>query len=179
MGKSALAKVQLNSHMQIRYRYQNIKRMPFVLSLKLMQLKVCFTKYIEDLKSFLILQKCLRSQCCIVSYPEHELIHVSIIYDQFREVHVLGVRFISKRCRGKHSSAVRAYWPSIGGSISSACRQLRVGVVKYFVRHTVTLSSPQGKQEKVNFFAFVHWYLFICGRSGFIHSFKLSRQIWK
>ena len=94
----------------------------------------------------------------LLLYPEHELIHVPMIYDQFCEVHVLGVRFISKRCRGKHSSAVRAYWPSIGGSISSTCGQLRVGVVQYFVRHTVTLSSPQGKYEKVHLFAFVHWY---------------------
>ena len=70
-----------------------------------------------------------------------------MIYDEFHEVTVLGVRYISKKCRGKHFSAVYAQWPSVGGNISSTCNQLQVGVVQHFVRHRVLLKSSQGKEE--------------------------------
>jgi len=91
-------------------------------------------------------------------YPEREIVHVPLMYEQFREVYVLGVRFLSKQSRGKHSSAVCAYWPAVGGKISSTCDQLRVGIIQYFVRHTVSLCSPQGKQDNVYLFALIHWF---------------------
>ena len=91
-------------------------------------------------------------------YPEKEINHVQMVYQQFREVSVLGVRFLSTLSRGKHSSAICAYWPAIGGSISSTFDHLRIGLVQYFLKHNVTLNSSQGKQEQTHIFDFVDWY---------------------
>ena len=83
-----------------------------------------------------------------------------MFYEQIREVHVLGTRYLPKRSRGRHSSAVCAYWPAVGGRISLTCDQLRVGIIQYFVRHTVSLCSPDShsQQSKTHLFAFVFWY---------------------
>ena len=39
------------------------------------------------------------SEVYCLLYPKYEIIHVPMIYDEFREVTVLGVRYISKKCR--------------------------------------------------------------------------------
>ena len=41
------------------------------------------------------------SEVYCLLYPKYEIIHVPMIYDEFHEVTVLGVRYISKKCRGK------------------------------------------------------------------------------
>ena len=82
-----------------------------------------------------------------------------MIYDEFCEVTVLGVSYISKKCRGKYSSAVCSHWPSVSGNISSTCDQLRGAVVQHFVRHRVLLKSSQGMEENINnLLAFLNWY---------------------
>lgn len=60
-----------------------------------------------------------------VLYPESEICHVPMIPEQFHEVTILGERFLSRRARGNHSSAICAYWPAVGGGVSPVCDQLR------------------------------------------------------
>ena len=93
-------------------------------------------------------------------YPSATINHVPMVHERFHEVSVLGERFASKSAKGKHSAAVCAYWPRLGGSISTTCDQLYVGIVQYFFKHSVKLTKSGSLNfEKVNhIFANVHWY---------------------
>ncbi len=52
-------------------------------------------------------------------YPLATINHVPMVHERFHEVTVLGERFASKSVRGRHSAAVCAYWPRLGGNIST------------------------------------------------------------
>ena len=82
-----------------------------------------------------------------------------MFHERFYEVNVLGERLLSKRSKGNHSAAICAYWPAIGGNVSLTCDMLRVGVVQYFLRHTIAIeNSSQERRKASHIFAFVHWY---------------------
>ena len=59
------------------------------------------------------------------------------------------------------SSVIMAYWPGSGDSLQMISRaQMRVGVVQYFVQHTVHLASAAGSGDSKPFkhvFAYVMW----------------------
>ena len=72
-------------------------------------------------------------------YPQLKIIHIAMFCQQYREVNILGVRLLSKQEKGKHSFAVCAFWPSVGGCVSQTCDHLRVGIL--YNTSSNTLSS--------------------------------------
>ena len=94
-------------------------------------------------------------------YPDKSISHIPMLYEKFFETQILHEVFISQHKRGKRSSAICAYWSGVGGNIiqASSQPQLRVGIVEYFLRHTISIKTTAAKSEKVaHMFAKVKWY---------------------
>lgn len=82
-----------------------------------------------------------------------------MVYERFYELKVFNERFLSVKARGNHSSAVCAYWAGINGNILATCEHLRVGVLQYFIRHTINVPTSVTQFKRVSHvFACVHWY---------------------
>lgn len=92
-------------------------------------------------------------------YPGVIINHVPMIHERFHNFQVFNQRYLSDKTRGSHSSAVCAYWAGINGGILATCEHLRVGVIQYFVRHTISIPTSLTQFKKVvHVFACVHWY---------------------
>lgn len=85
--------------------------------------------------------------------------HIAMVHERFYEVKVFNERLRSVNSRGNHSSAICAYWAGVGGNLMGSQEYLRVGIVQYFFRHTISIpiSSTQSKRVP-HVFASVHWY---------------------
>lgn len=84
-------------------------------------------------------------------YPDKTISHIPMQYEKFFEAQILHEVFISQHKRGNRSSAICAYWSGVGGNINHASSQpqLRVGIVEYFLRHTISIKTTAAKAEKV------------------------------
>jgi len=94
-------------------------------------------------------------------YPSSEvdLQHIPMLHECFHELKVFHETFRSTKSKGNHSSGIAAYWPGVGGNLSPSNDHLRIGVIQYFFRHTVSIrSSPTQSKRVVHLFAYVHWY---------------------
>ena len=63
---------------------------------------------------------------------------------------MFGELFVSQKSKGNHSSAVCATWAGAGGNLTTDNAILRVGLVQYFIRHTIRL--PVSASERVSWF---------------------------
>lgn len=71
------------------------------------------------------------------------------------------------RPRGNHSSAVCAYWASTNWSILNTCQHLRVGVIQYLFKYTITIPTSATRNKEVSHvFSHVHWYQAHLGNPG-------------
>ena len=91
-------------------------------------------------------------------YPLATINHVPMVHERLHEVTVLGERFASRLAKGKHSAAVCAYWPHLGGTITTSNDQLYIGIVQYFFRHSVKLTRSIDSEKITHIFAHMHWY---------------------
>ena len=60
----------------------------------------------------------------------------------------------------RKSSVIMAYWPTSGDALRSIeCTTLSVGIVQYFIKHTVSsIQTPESNfQDYEHVFAYVHW----------------------
>jgi len=79
-------------------------------------------------------------------------------YEYFHRLKVFNEAYSSVKAKGNRSSAICAYWVGVGGEISSNFDTLRVGLIQYFVKHTVCITASSQSKRIVNVFAKVHWY---------------------
>ena len=92
-------------------------------------------------------------------YPSVSVEHIPMVHECFHELKVFHETFRSTKSRGNHSSGIAAYWAGVGGNISLSNDHLRIGVIQYFFRHTVTISpNPTQSKRIAHIFAYVHWY---------------------
>lgn len=90
-------------------------------------------------------------------YPGVVISHVPMVHERFYDLKVFHEKFLSTRAKGSHSPAVCAYWAGLNGNISDTCDQLRVGIVQYFLRHTVSISTSATQFKRVaHVFARIH-----------------------
>ena len=91
-----------------------------------------------------------------VLYPG---VKIRMFHERFLELKVFNETFISLKSKGSHSSAICAYWAGIRGNISLSNDYLRVGVVQYFFRHTISIPTSTTQTKHVaHIFARIHWY---------------------
>ncbi len=62
-----------------------------------------------------------------------------MVYERFHELKTFNQTFLSVGARGNHSSGICAYWAGINGKILTTCEHLRVGIIQYFIRHTISV----------------------------------------
>lgn len=92
-------------------------------------------------------------------YPGLMMRHVPMVYERFHELKTFNQTFLSVGARGNHSSGICAYWAGINGKILTTCEHLRVGIIQYFIRHTISVSTSETQFKRIShIFARVHWY---------------------
>ena len=94
-------------------------------------------------------------------YSTERVINVPLVYESFYDMEVLGEHLTSEKCKGSMSSCVSAFWAGIAGRLTMNTEQLRIGVVKYFFVHDISLLSQVDttKRNKVtHIFAKVRWF---------------------
>lgn len=74
-------------------------------------------------------------------YSSGRVINVPLVYEYFPDIQVLGEHLTSEKCKGSVSSCVSAFWAGIAGRLSTNTEHIRIGVVKYFFLHDISLSS--------------------------------------
>ena len=92
--------------------------------------------------------------------PNENLDHVHIRCECFHQMDIFGERFISYKSRSMASSIVCAYWAGFVGSLCEQRNVLRVGVVQYFIKHSVSLVNKELNKKSLcdHIFAHVHWF---------------------
>ena len=82
-----------------------------------------------------------------------------MFHERFLKLKVFNESFRSAKSKGSHSSAICACWAGIRGNILQKNDYLRVGVVQYFFRHTISIPTSTTQCKRVtHFFACVYWY---------------------
>lgn len=91
-----------------------------------------------------------------------QIVHMPVYYQECGRISAAG-DVIGSTKRGPNSissSVIMAYWPGSGNSLGSADSiPMRVGVIQYFIQHTVTLSSSLATKPEAysHLFCYVHW----------------------
>ena len=86
-------------------------------------------------------------------YPNTTFEHVPMRYEYFYRLKVFNETYTSVRGKG-NSSAICAYWAGISSSIAPSTDKLLVGIIQYFIKHLVHLTTT----SQTNVLARVHWY---------------------
>ena len=103
-------------------------------------------------------------------YPGLEIRHIPMLHERFLQLKVFNETFISVKSKESNSSAISAYWAGIRGNISFSNYYLRVGVVQYFFRHTISIPTSTTQTKRVShIFAHIHWYRRHCKELWFHH----------
>ena len=94
-----------------------------------------------------------------VIYPNGDITHISRFYKQFKSLVVNGEEFISLSSRSQRSSAIIAHWATVIGRIDTmGCGNPRVGLIKYFIRHTIKLKVDSADKKIDSLLARVKWF---------------------
>ena len=92
-------------------------------------------------------------------YPSIALEHISMVHERFHTLRVFNETVISAKSKGNHSSAVCANWVGVGGSLATNNYVLCVGLIQYFIRHTIRFPVSKMESKKiVHIFARIFWY---------------------
>ena len=85
--------------------------------------------------------------------------HIPMVHERFSDLNIFHERFLSTRAKGGHSSAVCAYWAGLNGNILATNNQVRVGVIQYFLKHTLSVPTSSTQFKRItHVFARIHWY---------------------
>lgn len=86
-------------------------------------------------------------------YPHRTIKFYPLIYEKCKRA-VIGEELVSSvRYKDDHQSVIVAYWPSTGHSLATIdYTHYRVGVIQYFLKHTVTFQDSDDTEKRRNMF---------------------------
>lgn len=97
-------------------------------------------------------------------YRQKHIAHMPLFYKEYGRVQLAGelIGSVKPGPNSRSSSVIAAYWPGSGDTLQNIdYSRMRVGIVQFFVRHTLKLydTSAIGNttQEYDHLFAYVHW----------------------
>ena len=93
-------------------------------------------------------------------YPGRNITHIPRFFKKFGHVLIAG-ELIGSDMRGSNSrcsSVVMAFWPNRGSSLNNIdYTTMRVGVVQYFLHHTLSYCTDNETKQDEHLFAYVRW----------------------
>jgi hypothetical protein len=93
-------------------------------------------------------------------YPNSNIEHIDRFYYQSKNMTINNEDFVSIGSRSTKSSSIAAHWPGVLNIDPYGEAPLRVGVVSFFFRHTLSITNPSTKKEVVtHVLAHVNWYM--------------------
>ena len=103
------------------------------------------------------------NECCQLKkiysqlYPSATIAHMSHFYICCKQVTLGGDIIGSVKC-GNASSVIMAYWPGQGDDLSTInyASRMRVGVVQYYIKHTISLTYVYSTPEESRTYHFDH-----------------------
>jgi len=95
-------------------------------------------------------------------YPRKKITHMPLFYRQCGRITLAGdiIGSIKRGSNSTTSAVVMSFWPGSGHSLQSIeYGRMRVGVVQYFLQHSVTVcdGEPSSSETLCHLLCYIHW----------------------
>lgn len=95
-------------------------------------------------------------------YPRKQIVHMPVFYREYGRITLAGdiVGSVKRGCNSATSAVIMAYWPGSGHSLQSIdYGRMRVGVVQYFLQHSVIVCDGEHSSSETlsHLLCYIHW----------------------
>ena len=93
-----------------------------------------------------------------VIFSKYSIINVSCLCQRFDRVKLGDILYSSQKARTDKNSYICAYWIGSSDDLIDSASTCRPGLVKYYIKHTISVQHNSEHFLMTSYLAFVQWY---------------------